>query len=255
LIVILGGLLLAAVIVPWASHEAAQAVYGLPAPHTPYVRVALEGEHSRIALPTTPAPSSPEASFQTFYVWTQRLGYVPSFSPTLEGALDRADVLVLVDPISPLGGDEMAAVEAFVAGGGRLLVLAGSVAGSEEASAASSILAPFGLGFQARRSTQGVLHNAQGESLGQLQVEGVVEGAEPLLTLAGEVPVVGLAHYGEGMVVAASFVQPFSDREMGTTAVVPNRQQRFIYEIEFWLLRGLVSGDFSPLRLPDSFDQ
>ena len=121
---LLGALLLAAAVGPWGAQKLAEASYPLPEPHTAYTGIAFEGEHSRLALPTRPAASPPDASYQTFYVWTQRLGYVPSFSDTLEEALERGQVLVLVNPALPLDPAEMVALEAFVRQGGRLLVLA-----------------------------------------------------------------------------------------------------------------------------------
>jgi len=67
--------------------------------------------------------------------------------------------------------------------------------------------------------------------------------------------VAAMARYGDGVVVAAAFAQPFSDQEMGSTAAVPNDHQRFVYEVEFWFLRGLVRGEFPPLRMPASGGQ
>jgi len=240
----LGGLLLAAAVGPWAGQQAARAGYPLPVPHTDYTRIAFEGEHSRITLPTTPAAIPPDLSFQTFYVWTQRLGYVPTFAPTLEEALKRGQVLVVIAPARPFSRAEIEAVEGFVAHGGRLLVLAEPREGSQTAGLANQILTPFGLRLEPRQPTTGAVHNAAGQAQGQLQVSGVVSGGQPLLLLEGQAPVAGLARHGHGLVVAATFSQPFSDREMGSTSVVPTARQRFLFELEFWLLRGLVTGQF-----------
>jgi hypothetical protein len=240
---ILGALLLATALGPWADLHLAAALYPLPAPHTSYPRIAFEGEHSRLALPIVPASPSPDASLQTFYVWTQRLGYVPSFSSTLEQALGQGQVLVVVDPTRPFEADEISAVEQFVARGGRLLVLA-EPRGSNLI--VSQILAPFGLGLETRRATTGLIANAAGQPQAELQVSGVVTGGEPLLSLKGSAPVAALTRHGAGLVVATAFAQPFYDRSMGTTSVIPTPQQRFVYDIEFWLFRGLMSGSLPP---------
>jgi hypothetical protein len=246
-VTVLGALLLSAALGPWSSLRLAEASYRSPAPHAHYPRISFEAEHSRLALPTTPAAVSPDVSFQTFYVWTQRLGYVPSFRPTLEQALESGSVLVLVDPARSFEPSEVALVEEFVARGGRLLVLAEPRTGD---SASNQILAPFGLGVDARRATTGVIHNGVGEPQGELQVSGVVSGGEPLLTLEGLAPVAAWARHGDGLVAVTAFARLFSDREMGTTSVIPNTHQRFLYEIEFWLLRNMMSGEFSPLEPP-----
>ncbi len=246
----LGGLLLAAAVGPWAGRQVARASYPLPAPHTDYTRIAFEGEHSRLALPTMPAASSPDVSFQTFYVWTQRLGYVPTFAPTLEEALKQGQVLVVIAPAQPFDRAEVAAIEGFVARGGRLLMLTEAQEGSRSAGIANQLLAPFGLRLEPRQPTTGTVHNAAGEAQGSLQVSGVVSGGEPLLLLEGKMPVAGLARHGDGLVAVTTFSRPFSDREMGSTSVVPTARQRFVFEIEFWLLRGLVNGHFPPLQSP-----
>jgi hypothetical protein len=248
-LIALGALLLAAAVGPWLSLQLAEASYRLPAPHTDYPRIAFEGEHSRLALPIAPATASPDVSFQTFYVWTQRLGYVPSFSNSLEEALQQGQVVVMVAPTRPFEPDEVSAVEQFVAQGGQLLVLAEPQAGSP---AAAQLLSPLGLGLEARRTTTGAIYNAAGEAQGELQLGGVVMGGEPLLSLGGQSPVVALAHHGDGLVVVTAFAQLFSDREMGSTSAIPTDHQRFLYEIEFWLLRGLVSGEFPPMRMPST---
>jgi hypothetical protein len=251
-LVALAMLLLAGAVGPWASLQLAKASYPLPEPHTQPTTIAFEAEHSRILLPTTPLTGPPETSFQTFFVWTQRLGYVPTFAPTLEEALSRADILVVVDPTPSFETTEIDAIEQFVSEGGRLLVLAELSGESGAVLPAAEILAPLGLSLEARRLTSGPIHNTEGELQGRLQVSGTVAGGEPLLSLGGEAPVASLAHHGDGLVVATAFAHPFSDRDMGTTSVVPDSHQRFLFEIEFWLLRGLLSGKFPPLRTTTS---
>lgn len=249
-ILVWSALLLAAAIGPWVNLQVARASYRLPEPHTEYTRIAFEEEHSRIYLPTTPSATEPVNTFQTFYVWTQRLGYVPTFAPTLEEALERGQVLVLINPFWPFEPAEIDAVEAFVAGGGGLLVLVEPRAGNPPADLANQVLAPFGLELETRRTTTGTIYAAAGEAQSPLQISGVVKGGEPLLTLEGQVSVVAMARHGSGVVVASAFASPFSDRDMGSTAVVPTAFQRWLFEIEFWLLRGLVTGEFPPLQPP-----
>jgi hypothetical protein len=249
-VVVLAVLLLTEAVVPWLAAQAGRDWYDRPEPHTDYVGIVFEGEHSRILLPTGPLANPPEASFQTFYVWTQRLGYVPRFAPELEEAVDGAQVMVVIDPLRRFEPGEIAAIEAYVVDGGRLLVLVEPGREGEAAAATGQLLAPFGLGLAGRTATIGAVHNTAGEPQGQLQVQGIVTGGEPLLTLGGQAPLVAAVPHGDGLVVVTAFARQFSDQQMGTTSVVPNEYQRFLFEIEFWLLRGLATGDFEPLRMP-----
>ncbi len=246
---VLGALLLAAAIGPWASIRLAEAQYTLPDPHTAYIRIAFDGEHSLMTLPTMPAASPSEISYQTFFVWTQRLGYVPALAPTLESSLEQGQVVVLIAPYLPFDPDEVAAVEEYVAGGGRLLVLAEPRGEGQNPGFANQILAPFALELQARSPATGEVWNADGETLGRLEVNAIVTGGEPLLLLGGQAPIASLAHHGDGLVVAVAFSGTFADEQMGSTAVIPNAHQRFLYDVEFWLFRSLVNGEFLPLSV------
>jgi hypothetical protein len=244
----LGGLILAAAVGPAVGAWLNRTAYPVPAPHTEYTRIAFEREHSRMLLPTQPSPGPSEVTYQTFYVWSQRLGYVPSFDDTLEAALDRGDALVLVEPMVPFTPAEIDAVVGFVESGGRLLVLADPVTQAAGSRAAAQVLAPFGLGLEARQAATAEIvapgGTAANDATRELSVSGVVTGGEPLLTLAGRAPVAAVARRGDGLVAAVAVSRPFADATMGTTATVPDAHQRFLYEVEFWLLRGLVSGEF-----------
>ncbi|MCK4548340.1 MAG: hypothetical protein KAW17_12965, partial [Candidatus Eisenbacteria sp.] len=97
--------------------------YGPPEPHTDYVHVAFEAEHSRVTLPTRGLTRNPEISLHTFFVWTQRVGFFPSFEPTLEEAIAKGDLVVIADPWRPFIQDEIDALVTYVSRGGRLLIL------------------------------------------------------------------------------------------------------------------------------------
>jgi hypothetical protein len=234
--------------------QLAEAVYTLPEPHTEYTRIAFDQEHSAMTLPTSVMTSSPDASYQTFYVWTQRLGYVPQFSPSFEDAMANAStngsVVVLIDPYRAFDQAQLEAIEQYVAQGGRLLVLATPREGAAFPNYANQVLAPFELRLEPRDITGGAVYNVEGDVVGQLPVSGGVSGGTPLLTVEGGIPVLSTTTHGDGLVAAASFSQPFSDREMGTTSVIPNSYQRFLFEMEYWLFRSLVEGEFSPLQVP-----
>jgi hypothetical protein len=139
----------------------------------------------------------------------------------------------------------------YIKGGGRLLLLVDPQQGAIPTEIGAQILAPFGLGLEARQTTTGTIQNSAGEAVGNLQVGGVITGGEPLLTLEGRATIAALARHGQGLVAATTFARPFSDGEMGNTAVVPSEDQRFLFETEYWLFRGLVSGAFPPLQMPD----
>lgn len=97
--------------------------YPLPQPHTKYVRVNFESEHSDFELPLLHITQRPEQSYHTFYVWLQRLGYVPSLKSPYEEALQDADAVVIINPHKPFGEQEIQRTEEFLTRGGKLFLM------------------------------------------------------------------------------------------------------------------------------------
>jgi hypothetical protein len=68
-----------------------------------------------------------------------------------------------------------------------------------------------------------------------------VNGGTPLISISG-MPVAATASHGQGTVTVLSFGSRFADRNMGATGdVVPNEQLRKVFDLEFALLRSILS--------------
>lgn len=98
-------------------------LYPLPQPHTPYVKVNFESEHSQFELPVLHTTQHPEKSYHTFYVWLQRLGYVPSLKPSVEEALSDGDAVVIINPHIRFDKTELQGIKDFLHRGGKLFVM------------------------------------------------------------------------------------------------------------------------------------
>lgn len=209
--------------------------YPLPEPLTLYVKIAFEGEHSDFFIPELRLTQTGDKDFDAFYVWMQRLGFVPRKEPTLERALVGSRAVVLVDPKLPFSADELAATEAFVRRGAGLLVLADR---DNESSTAGQLLAHFGLELswppavaypELSRDQQWVFEGA-----------GSVQGATPLVTAPDGRVVLGFRTIGRGRIVACSNSRMFERSRFGMVNHVPNAWQSTLTRLHFSLIRFLV---------------
>jgi hypothetical protein len=229
--------------VPTAVHAYRlidQVSYPLPDARSDYVAVNFEQEYSVFAVPSTFQGFSAEStrSLQTFFVWNQRLGYVPSVKPTLSEALKNGDVVVLANPGVLPDADTIADVEQFVERGGRLLVLADANVAYE---AANAFLEPFGVAIGPAAAGSGAsCESRDGRGLALTPGAGIVTGGTALVRTASGEGICAAMKSGDGVAVAFSDGQLFFDASLGTTSRIPDEHQRLVGELEFALMRFLA---------------
>ena len=121
--------------------------YPLPRPHTDFMNVAFDAEHSGFTLPILGLTRFPESSLHTFFVWTQRIGLFPSYVPTLEEAVSSGDLVVIAKQAKALEEAEADALLEYVEKGGRLLVL---IDAEQPGQGTSQLLDMFGMSLESR---------------------------------------------------------------------------------------------------------
>ena len=218
-----------------------QLAYPLPDATSEFTQVRFEQEYSDFSVQSTLEgfEADPQDSLNTFYVWTQRVGYVPSMHARLDDALAEGDIVVVVDPVKVPGQRDVSLLTEFVEEGGSLLVLD---SGGNRDSTADAFLEPFGLTL-GDASTGRPPRYERRDGSGELQfTESMsnVEGGKPLLTTdRGDVPC-AYASVGEGVVVACGDSGLFFNSTLGEVNVLPSNQQRHASELEFALMRFLA---------------
>jgi len=235
----------ALIAIPAAVHGYAQldrTSYPLPDARRDYVRVSFEQQYSEFALPSTFAGFSAGAgeSLQTFFVWNQRLGYVPSAEETLDRALSDGDVAVIANPQRKPDPDTVTGVESFVRRGGRLLVL-GDGADAVEANA---FLKPFGMTIDPSAAyASATCQSREGGRLRLTPSAGIVSGGTSLVATTTGRSVCSYSASGDGKVVAFSDRALFFDASLGNVSRVPSEHQRLVAELEFSLMRFLAEDE------------
>ena len=240
LVVVFCAGLLAAAVMPYVYEAANGASYALPQPHTGYTRVSFEQEHSDFAMATLLQGfmAEPQIRYDTFYVWNQRLGYVPSVSPSLEEATENADLLVLINPSKPFTEGETESIVKYVKNGGRVLLLDSAANGR---SASNELLGIFDMSLDltpiGRLSAS---YAADGEFFTSDQA-GSVQGGEAVISTASGKSIYSFTRKGDGIVAVWSDSNLFCNASLGDVSAIPSDYQLQLSELEFWMLRGLIN--------------
>ena len=149
------------------------------------------------------------------------------------------DALVVICPDRPVEASFQKELERYVAGGGRLLVFDSP----ENANYTSnSLLWPFGLSINHKQVWQGTLNMADNWPGIEISSANEIVGGRAVGKF-GDRPVVAVAKYGKGAVMAVGFSSLFIDKNMGGEEqwmVVPDAAMRLRYETLYALVRLLV---------------
>ena len=213
----------------------------LPQPHTPLPTVAFDRGKTDYDIPDIrDIPDDSPTNFHTFYVWTQRVGWIPT-TRLFEDCLTDSRATVLIRPSGHYHSDELGDLKSYVREGGGLLVLGSA---HNRHSAAQLILQEFGMGFSpAEMETVTVSHVSDDlEKVELYHVRGVT-GGQPVLVAPDGTGVLSYTDFGRGRVVTMCAAENFSDLSLGTTSAVPTPEQLAIYRIEFLIFKELLDID------------
>ncbi len=187
--------------------------------------------------------------FGIFERWILRLG---CFTSRRSGAdALTGNLVVFTYPSRTVTDEFRAAVVRYVAAGGKLLVVDSP---ENTNSTANSLLYPFGLSLDSTQTLQGSLAVASKRAPTQnpasatsnqpgVPVEAAykIAGGEPVITLDGN-PVAATVRHGQGSVTVVGFGSRWADARMGVTGdVVPDAELRRVFDLEFMLLRDILS--------------
>jgi hypothetical protein len=213
--------------------------------------VCFEQEYSSSNISVKPTASLGENTnnYGTFFVWTQRLGYVPSVEPTLKDAIGKGDIVVIINPTQPFTEADVRLLTTFFENGGRILLM-DSIRNTQ--STANDLLGNFGIWITTSTTDQELFSNESGNG-SQIRIGNITS---PYLTITGGTtlftndnnetyatmtdvlnPTTG--DTGRLVVVVDSYT--FCDALMGGTFTEPTERQRQIYNTEFLLFHEVLS--------------
>jgi hypothetical protein len=224
--------------------------YPLPMMHADTTQVCFEQQHSSFSISVKPTAtlSNNQRNYGTFFVWTQRVGCIPSIENTLQEAVGKADIIVFINPTQPFSDEEIQLLTTFLEQNGRILVM-DSITNPD--STANELIGNFGIWVTTNTDFEALYETVDGNltnsSRGNI--------TSPYLSLTGGQQILLTSHNntqvcvaevtnkttganGRLVVVVDSYA--FSDTVMGGTFTEPSEQQRRIYETEFYLFESLL---------------
>jgi hypothetical protein len=221
----------------------------LPKPVRPFVHVVMDRTVCDTPLSKSGFLAGEANGFGIFERWILRLGCFTSRRRGPEAL--TGDLVVFTYPSRTVTDEFREAVVRYVAAGGKVLVVDSP---ENTASTANSLLYPFGLSLDSSRTLNGSVVAVGKRSPTQnpappatnppgVPVEAAykVAGGEPVITLEGTA-VAATARHGQGSVTAVGFGSRWADARMGVTGdVVPDPELRRVFDLEFTLLRDILS--------------
>jgi hypothetical protein len=225
--------LLGAVVFGLQAHAPKQ-----PEPIQPIVNICFEEEYSSALLPKDLKGflSDADRQISTFYVWTQRLGCVPSLRKNLKEALDEGDIAVVVKPDKPLR-DVNGILERIEQGATLLLLY--NASGSDGADA---LLKRADMAVEVADMT-GFADFGELKDIPLTPNAVAVAGGTPLISDAAGNAVLSVKHIGEGLLAVFSDPDLFFNMQLGEVSSNLTDKTRLLTQVEFRMLRELLRGN------------
>jgi hypothetical protein len=247
--ILFSGLLAVSVAVPLFS-TLTNSSYPLPIEQTPSTHVCFDQGHSSIQVSVKPTGilGPTDNNYGTFYVWTQRVGCVPSLENTLADAIDKGDIIVIINPTQQFTDQDIHLMTTYLEHSGRVLLL-DSVTNPK--STANELIGTYGLWITTTSMIQQV-SRSNGSIEGNFS-EGVlatpsllITGGQQLLLNSQNTTSASIVEFsnqttGElGKLVVLVDSYSFCDTVMGGTFTEPTDKQKQFYSTEFFLLTNVL---------------
>lgn len=220
-----------------------RAFYPVREPHTKPVYVSFEKEHSNFELPILRLQGTLPQTFHTFYVWVQRLGYVPRVQTSFSSALKNGSMVIFINPTKSFKKQECRAFSEYIKNGGKALIIDNA---NNIKSTSNALLAGIGPKLNLKLLPEDTIHDTAMRDIALAINAGSIEGGKPILTLASGKSIMVSSKHGLGEVIVMSASWLFSDAFMGTTSTIPSDKQRKIYKLEFETLSHLAGLSIKP---------
>ncbi len=210
-----------------------QKAYPLPAAHTKFKTVCFERQYSDMVLPVTELTDDHPKNYHTFYVWTQRMGYVPYLEKRLSDALKNRDMVVMINPDRRFADSDIQEIVRFVENGGRFLLLDGP---RNRKSSSNQLLKAFDMEIVFSEAKDSVLYDSAHQPVCTAQKTAVVKGGSSFLTREDKESVFSVKGRGKGFIGVMSGSHLFGNPVMGGTQIVPDQTRQQIYRAEFYMI-------------------
>ena len=227
--------------------------YPLPSARSDYIQVCFDQEYSDFNVSLKPSIGlyNEKDNYGTFFVWTQRVGCVPSSEKTLDDAIKIGDIIVIINPIKSFETEDIETITDFVENGGKILVM-DSILNSD--STANELIGNFGIWINYNTLDRS-LYRSFNDTTNNSTVGNItspyltITGGEKILfsenneTHASVVEFYNEATGKTGKIVVLVDSYSFSNSIMGGTFTEPDKSQLQIYNTEFYIFEEILLSD------------
>ncbi len=227
--------------------------YPLPSARSDYIQVCFDQEYSDFNVSLKPSIGlyNEKDNYGTFFVWTQRVGCVPSSEKTLDDAIKIGDIIVIINPIKSFETEDIETITDFVENGGKVLLM-DSILNSD--STANELIGNFGMWINYNTLDRS-LYRSFNDTTNNSTVGNItspyltITGGEKILfsenneTHASVVEFYNEATGKTGKIVVLVDSYSFSNSIMGGTFTEPDKSQLQIYNTEFYIFEEILLSD------------
>ena len=217
--------------------------YPLPSAHSDYTKVCFDGEHSDSVITYRPSLEFYDSHklYGTFFVWTQRVGCIPSLEKTLDKAINEGDVVVIINPVKSFEKEETDAITAYIKNGGRVLLM-DSILNTD--STANELLQNFNISLSYKTSDH-MLHRYNDTesnlSIGNISIPYLtINGGKDVFVTEKNETSIAVVEIGKGKIAVVVDSYTFSNKVMGGAFTEPDESLRQIYNTEFYIFEDLL---------------
>jgi len=227
--------------------------YPLPSAHSDYIQVCFDQEYSDFNVSLQPSIGlyNEKDNYGTFFVWTQRVGCVPSLEKTLDDAIKIGDIIVIINPIKSFETEDIDTITDFVENGGKVLVM-DSITNID--STANDLIGNFGIWINYNTIDRSLYRSfndtTNNSTIGNITSPYLtITGGEKILFIENNETHASVAEfYNEttgktGKIVVLVDSYSFSDFIMGGPFIEPDEGQLQIYNTEFYIFEEVLLND------------
>lgn len=214
--------------------------YVSPSSNLELTNVCFINEHSDFVISSHPIMEEIQQKkcYDTFFVWTQRIGYIPSIENRLHDALEKGDICVIINPVKSFAKTDISAIKNYIDKGGSILIMDSII---NQESTINELLSHFGMKVIIESKFNGT-KNINNRFIGgiimpALKISGgnsVLKDEEDRIMLS----VYETENGGKVVVFVDSYT--FSNEMMGSTFTVPDEFQQRVYDTEYYIFEEIL---------------
>ena len=222
--------------------------YQVPTAHSDYNKVCFEEEYSDMKIVHLPSIGLYKTNklFGTFFIWTQRVNCIPSVEKTLDDAISKGDVVVIINPTKSFDDEKISAVTSYIENGGQVLLMDSAL---NTDSTSNELLEGFNIELSYEKSDDELYK--YNDSLESTLENNITIGniSTPYLKISGGTNVyvteknetsIAVYERGKGKIVVVVDSYTFNDNVLGGTFKEPDEVLREIYNTEYYLFEELL---------------